>query len=236
VEVLLADSVSELAAHLAELQEPAGLGRLRHLDLPDVSARSSTSADSRHRGPARPGTNPIKKRLLAVMSLGWRNSEPEWRHFARMYLFLAAFSTPLVLSVHSVVSFDFAMASRRLARHDLPALLRRRRHLLGYRDGLHDHHPDPEVLPAAAHRHDQPPRRGGQARLFTSMVVGCAYLIEFWVAWYSATSSSRRISGTACSAVVVGRVDHAHLQHDLPAVAVLADAAPEPTWLFILPS
>src|SRR5687768_13188712 len=55
-------------------------------------------------------TNPTKKRILAVMSLGWRNSEPEWRHFARMYLFLAALSTPLVLSVHSVVSFDFAMA------------------------------------------------------------------------------------------------------------------------------
>ena len=55
-------------------------------------------------------TNPTRKKILAVLSLGWRNSEPEWRHFARMYLFLAAFSTPLVLSVHSVVSFDFAMA------------------------------------------------------------------------------------------------------------------------------
>jgi molybdopterin-containing oxidoreductase family membrane subunit len=61
-------------------------------------------------------TNPLTKRLLGVMSLGWRNSEPEWRHFARMYLFLAAFSTPLVLSVHSVVSFDFAMGCLTLAR------------------------------------------------------------------------------------------------------------------------
>ena len=54
--------------------------------------------------------NPIKKQILSVLSFGWRNSEAEWRHFARAYLFLAAFSTPLVLSVHSIVSFDFAMS------------------------------------------------------------------------------------------------------------------------------
>jgi molybdopterin-containing oxidoreductase family membrane subunit len=55
-------------------------------------------------------TNPIRKRIYSMLSLGWRNSDREWRHFTRAYLFLAAFSTPLVLSVHSVVSFDFAMA------------------------------------------------------------------------------------------------------------------------------
>ncbi|MHB0964233.1 MAG: NrfD/PsrC family molybdoenzyme membrane anchor subunit, partial [Gemmatimonadaceae bacterium] len=55
-------------------------------------------------------TNPLRKKILAFLSFGWRNTEREWRHFARAYLFLAAVSTPLVLSVHSVVSFDFAMA------------------------------------------------------------------------------------------------------------------------------
>src|SRR4029079_6848250 len=54
--------------------------------------------------------NPVRKAILATLSLGWRNSDREWRHFTRAYLFLAAFATPLVLSVHSVVSFDFAMA------------------------------------------------------------------------------------------------------------------------------
>ena len=54
-------------------------------------------------------TNPVRKRIYSMLSLGWRNSDTEWRHFTRAYLFLAAFSTPLVLSVHSVVSFDFAM-------------------------------------------------------------------------------------------------------------------------------
>ena len=54
--------------------------------------------------------NPIRKAIYAQLALGWRNSDREWRHFTRAYLFLAAFATPLVLSVHSVVSFDFAMA------------------------------------------------------------------------------------------------------------------------------
>src|SRR5665213_3939708 len=55
-------------------------------------------------------TNPMRKSILAMLALGWRNSDREWRHYTRAYLFLAAFATPLVLSVHSVVSFDFAMA------------------------------------------------------------------------------------------------------------------------------
>ena len=52
------------------------------------------------------------------------------------YLILAGLSTPLVLSVHTVVSFDFATSVHpRLAHHDLPAVLRRRRHLLRLRHG-----------------------------------------------------------------------------------------------------
>ena len=50
-----------------------------------------------------------RKKVYSAVALGWRNSNNEWRHFMRMYLFLAGLSTPLVLSVHSVVSWDFAM-------------------------------------------------------------------------------------------------------------------------------
>src|SRR5207237_511659 len=42
--------------------------------------------------------------------LGWEGSDSQWRHCRRAYGWLAAFATPLVLSVHSVVSWDFAMA------------------------------------------------------------------------------------------------------------------------------
>src|SRR5260221_542954 len=51
-----------------------------------------------------------RKKLYALTSIGWTGSNEQWRHYTRGYLYLAALATPLVLSVHSVVSWDFAMA------------------------------------------------------------------------------------------------------------------------------
>ena len=53
-------------------------------------------------------TSKIKKFLYGIFALGWRGSNRHWRHYEMAYLLLAGLSTPLVLSVHSVVSFDFA--------------------------------------------------------------------------------------------------------------------------------
>jgi len=50
----------------------------------------------------------VKKYLYGIFALGWRGSNRQWRHYEMAYLLLAGLSTPLVLSVHSVVSFDFA--------------------------------------------------------------------------------------------------------------------------------
>jgi molybdopterin-containing oxidoreductase family membrane subunit len=50
----------------------------------------------------------IGKKLYGFFALGWRGGNRQWRHYEMAYLILAALSTPLVLSVHSVVSFDFA--------------------------------------------------------------------------------------------------------------------------------
>ncbi len=52
--------------------------------------------------------NPIRKWVYGFLALGWRGSNRHWRNYERAYLILAAISTPLVLSVHSIVSFDFA--------------------------------------------------------------------------------------------------------------------------------
>ncbi|MGH2574583.1 MAG: NrfD/PsrC family molybdoenzyme membrane anchor subunit [Ignavibacteria bacterium] len=52
----------------------------------------------------------IKKVIYTVFSLGWRHSNRHWQHYERAYLILAGISTPLVLSVHSIVSFDFAVS------------------------------------------------------------------------------------------------------------------------------
>jgi molybdopterin-containing oxidoreductase family membrane subunit len=50
----------------------------------------------------------VRQIVYGILSLGWRGSARHWRHYEQAYLILAGISTPLVLSVHSVVSFDFA--------------------------------------------------------------------------------------------------------------------------------
>src|SRR5574340_283037 len=65
--------------------------------IPDVAA-------------AREATAGWRRSFYRILSLGWQGTDEQWRHFATAYLLLAGFATPLVLSVHSVVSWDFAMA------------------------------------------------------------------------------------------------------------------------------
>jgi Ni/Fe-hydrogenase subunit HybB-like protein len=52
----------------------------------------------------------IKKTIYTIASLGWRFSNRHWQSYERMYLILAGLATPLVLSVHTIVSFDFAVS------------------------------------------------------------------------------------------------------------------------------
>ena len=50
-----------------------------------------------------------RKKLYSIFAFGWQGSDRQWRNFSMAYLLMAGFATPLVLSVHSVVSWDFAM-------------------------------------------------------------------------------------------------------------------------------
>jgi Ni/Fe-hydrogenase subunit HybB-like protein len=51
-----------------------------------------------------------RKFLYGVFALGWNFSNRHWSNYEKAYLLLAGLSTPLVLSVHSIVSFDFAVS------------------------------------------------------------------------------------------------------------------------------
>jgi len=53
-------------------------------------------------------THPWRRRLYNALALGWNGSSRAWRHYEAAYLILAGFATPLVFSVHTIVSFDFA--------------------------------------------------------------------------------------------------------------------------------
>jgi len=52
----------------------------------------------------------IRQKVMGVLAMGWTGSNRHWRNYEKAYLLLAALATPLVLSVHSVVSFDFAVS------------------------------------------------------------------------------------------------------------------------------
>jgi molybdopterin-containing oxidoreductase family membrane subunit len=55
--------------------------------------------------------SPIAKYLYGLLSLGWRGSTRHWIRYESASLLLAGLSTPLVLSVHTTISFDFAVAA-----------------------------------------------------------------------------------------------------------------------------
>ena len=56
-------------------------------------------------------TNWMRKLLYSVTSLGWTGNHKQWKHYSSAYLLFAALATPLVISVHSVVSWDFAVGN-----------------------------------------------------------------------------------------------------------------------------
>lgn len=50
----------------------------------------------------------LRRVVFGILAMGWRGGNKQWRHYEMAYLILAGLSTPLVLSVHSIVSTDFA--------------------------------------------------------------------------------------------------------------------------------
>ena len=52
-----------------------------------------------------------RKAFYSVLAMGWRGGNRQWSNFEMAYLLLAGLSTPLVLSVHTIVSFDFAVSN-----------------------------------------------------------------------------------------------------------------------------
>jgi Ni/Fe-hydrogenase subunit HybB-like protein len=127
-----------------------------------------------------------RKKLYTIVALGWQGSDRQWRHFSMAYLLLAGLATPLVLSVHSVVSWDFAMAqlpgwhSTIFAPYFVAGaifsgvamvltLLIPMRWVMGLEDLITPWHLD----------------NLAKVILLTSLVVSYAYVVESFMTWYS---------------------------------------------------
>lgn len=130
--------------------------------------------------------------LYGIFALGWRGSHRHWLNYEKAYLIFAGLSTPLVLSVHTIVSFDFAVSI-------LPgwhttifppyfvagavfsgfAMVVTLMVIARKAFGLHD-------LLTIRHFENM-----NKIILLTGTMVGYAYTMEFFIAWYSGNPYER---------------------------------------------
>ncbi len=128
----------------------------------------------------------VRKKIFRVLSLGWSGKSGQWLHYTRGYLLFAGLATPLVISVHSVVSWDFALGVTpgwhttifapyfvAGAIHSGLAMVLTLciplRKIFGYERIITVH-----VLESIA-----------KTIVFTGLIVGFAYGTEVFIAWYS---------------------------------------------------
>lgn len=137
--------------------------------------------------------NKIRKAIYGALSLGWTGSARAWNHYETAYMLLAGLSTPLVLSVHSIVSFDFAV-SLLPGWHTtiFPPYFVAGAVFSGFAMVLTLLIVAREVLPQLKH-YIRMVHLENMCKiiLVTSMMVGYAYSAEFFVAWYSGSDWER---------------------------------------------
>ncbi len=128
----------------------------------------------------------LKAGIYGALSLGWRGSARHWHRYERAYLVLAGLATPLVFSVHSVVSFDFA-TSQLPGWHTtiFPPYFVAGAIFSGFAMVLTLMLPlrflfNLQHIITQAHIHAM-----CRIMLATGMMVGLAYGTEFFIAWYS---------------------------------------------------
>jgi molybdopterin-containing oxidoreductase family membrane subunit len=138
-------------------------------------------------------TTRVKKFFYGVFALGWRGSNRQWRHYEMAYLLLAGLSTPLVLSVHSVVSFDFA-TSVIPGWHTtiFPPYFVAGAIFGGFAMVLTILMPArllfPQLKDVITPQHID---KMAKIILLTGSIVGYAYSMEFFIAWYGANDFER---------------------------------------------
>jgi len=133
-----------------------------------------------------------RKVLYSLLSGGWQGTSRQWKAHNRTVLHLSGLATPLVLSVHSVVSWDFAMAivpgwhATIFAPYFvagaifsgfamvLTVMIPVRR-IFGLEEYITDYHFD----------------NMSRFLLLTSLIVGYAYVSEYFIAWYSGVEAEQ---------------------------------------------
>lgn len=160
---------------LATLRDRARLRMLKNPSGPTIAPFCSIQVDA------------ARAYIYGFLAMGWRFSSRHWHRYEKAYLILAGLSTPLVLSVHSIVSFDFAtsvipgwhttifppyfVAGAVFGGFAMVLLL-----LIPARELY------PNMKDFVTLRHIE---NMAKIILVTGSIVGFAYSMEFFIAWYS---------------------------------------------------
>ncbi len=187
-----------------------------------------------------------RRPLYRLLSLGWSGSDRQWWHYRSLYGFLAALAIPLAVSVHSVVSWDFAITilpgwhSTIFGPYFVAGaifsgvammitLLAPMRTLLGLQKYMRVQHFD----------------NLGKLLLVLSLVMSYAYGMEYFVAWYSGNPFEQgtywaRLTGhyapltwvmLACNSVIPLTLFIRQVRRRLPALFVVAVLVNIGMWL-----
>ncbi|MBA3846385.1 MAG: polysulfide reductase NrfD [Planctomycetes bacterium] len=130
--------------------------------------------------------NPLQRAIYSIASFGWKGTVRDWNHYERAYAQFAWISTPLVLSVHSTVSFDFAV-SKVPGWHTtiFPPYFVAGAIFGGFGMVVFLLVPMRKLLKLEKYITINHLEYCNKIILATSMIVGYAYAMEFFAAWYS---------------------------------------------------
>jgi Ni/Fe-hydrogenase subunit HybB-like protein len=130
--------------------------------------------------------SPTKKFVYGLLSFGWKGTARDWHRFEEVSLVLAGLSTPLVLSVHTIVSFDFA-TSILPGWHTtiFPPYFVAGAIFSGFAMVLTLLIIARKVLSLEQYITMQHIELMNKIIILTGSIVGVAYITEFFIAWYS---------------------------------------------------
>lgn len=141
--------------------------------VPDVAVVRNRTTGWRHR-------------VYAFLAQGWQGTDRQWRHYKAAYLFLAALATPLVVSVHSVVSWDFAQSivpgwhSTIFAPYFVAGAIHS-----GLAMVITLLIPLRRIFRLDAYLTQAHLENLAKLIILTGLIVGYAYVVESYIAWYS---------------------------------------------------
>jgi molybdopterin-containing oxidoreductase family membrane subunit len=141
---------------------------------------------------ARDRATGFKKVLYTILSLGWQGKSRQWKAHNRAVLHLSGLATPLVLSVHSVVSWDFAMAlvpgwhTTIFAPYFVAGAI-----FSGFAMVLTLMIPIRRIYGLESYITDYHFENMSRFILLTSIIVGYAYAAEYFISWYSGVEAEQ---------------------------------------------